>query len=50
MAGAELLLRLAFTPLELSVIIPIYNEESTLGELYPRVRNVLEGMALAGGY
>ena len=39
-----------FTPLELSVIIPIYNEESTLGELYPRVRNVLEGMALTGGY
>jgi glycosyltransferase involved in cell wall biosynthesis len=37
-------------PVELSVIIPIYNEEATLGELYPRVRAVLEGMRLAGDY
>ena len=39
-----------FAPVELSVIIPIYNEEATLGELYPRVRAVLEGMELPGGY
>ena len=35
---------------ELSVIIPIYNEETTLEELYPRVKAVLEGMNLPGGY
>jgi glycosyltransferase involved in cell wall biosynthesis len=38
------------TSLELSVIIPIYNEEATLGELYPRVKAVLEGMSLPGSY
>lgn len=36
--------------MDISVIIPIYNEEATIGELYPRVRAVLEGMALPGGF
>ena len=36
--------------MELSVIIPIYNEEANIGELYRRLTGVLDGMALAGGY
>ena len=35
---------------ELSVIIPIYNEESNIGELYQRLLSVLEPMQLAGGF
>jgi dolichol-phosphate mannosyltransferase len=35
---------------ELSVIIPIYNEEANIAELYRRLGGVLDGMALPGGY
>jgi len=35
---------------ELSVIIPIYNEETNIGELYRRLLSVLEPMALPGGF
>lgn len=36
--------------MDLSVIIPIYNEESNIAELYRRLHGVLDGMSLAGGY
>ncbi|MBF9235832.1 glycosyltransferase family 2 protein [Hymenobacter sp. BT683] len=36
--------------MELSVIIPIYNEEANIGELYRRLLSVLEPMALPGGF
>ncbi|OUJ73446.1 glycosyltransferase family 2 protein [Hymenobacter crusticola] len=36
--------------MELSVVIPIYNEESNIGELYERLLRVLEPMPLAGGF
>lgn len=36
--------------MDLSVIIPIYNEESNIAELYRRLHGVLDGMGLAGGY
>ncbi len=36
--------------MDLSVIIPIYNEEANIAELYRRLRGVLDGMALPGGY
>lgn len=36
--------------MDLSVIIPIYNEESNIAELYRRLQGVLDGMRLAGGY
>ena len=35
---------------DLSVIIPIYNEEANVTELYGRLRGVLDGMVLPGGY
>jgi glycosyltransferase involved in cell wall biosynthesis len=35
---------------ELSVIIPIYNEEANIAELYRRLSGVLDGMRLPGGY
>jgi dolichol-phosphate mannosyltransferase len=35
---------------ELSVIIPIYNEETNINELYRRLLGVLEPMALPGGF
>lgn len=35
---------------ELSVIIPIYNEEENIAALYDRLRSVLDPMHLAGGY
>jgi polyisoprenyl-phosphate glycosyltransferase len=35
---------------DLSVIIPIYNEEANIGELYRRLLSVLEPMALPGGF
>nr|WP_230688110.1 glycosyltransferase family 2 protein [Hymenobacter jeongseonensis] len=34
----------------MSVIIPIYNEEANIGELYRRLLSVLEPMALPGGF
>ncbi|GGG44351.1 putative glycosyltransferase YkcC [Hymenobacter glacieicola] len=37
-------------PVDLSVIIPIYNEEANIGSLYERLRSVLDPMALPGGY
>ncbi|WP_216679204.1 glycosyltransferase family 2 protein [Hymenobacter siberiensis] len=36
--------------MDLSVIIPIYNEESNIAELYRRLQGVLDGMSLSGGY
>ena len=36
--------------MELSVIIPIYNEETNIGELYQRLLSVLEPMPLPGGF
>ena len=36
--------------MELSVIIPIYNEETNIGELYRRLLSVLEPMPLPGGF
>ena len=36
--------------MELSVIIPIYNEEANIGELYRRLLSVLEPMTLPGGF
>ena len=36
--------------MDLSVIIPIYNEESNIAELYRRLHGVLDGMSLTGGY
>ncbi|UOQ98182.1 glycosyltransferase family 2 protein [Hymenobacter sp. 5317J-9] len=36
--------------MELSVIIPIYNEEPNIDELYRRLLSVLEPMALPGGF
>ena len=36
--------------MELSVIIPIYNEEANIGELHRRLLSVLEPMALPGGF
>lgn len=36
--------------MELSVIVPIYNEEANIGELYQRLRGVLEAMPLPGGF
>ncbi|MFC6222101.1 glycosyltransferase family 2 protein [Hymenobacter artigasi] len=36
--------------MDLSVIIPIYNEESNIAELYRRLQGVLDGMSLPGGY
>jgi len=35
---------------ELSVVIPLYNEDATLGELYQRLLRVLEPLALPGGF
>ncbi|NVO85572.1 glycosyltransferase family 2 protein [Hymenobacter sp. P5252] len=35
---------------DLSVIIPIYNEEANIAALYERLRGVLDPMALPGGY
>ncbi|RFP63361.1 glycosyltransferase [Hymenobacter lapidiphilus] len=35
---------------DLSVIIPIYNEEANIGTLYERLCEVLDPMALPGGY
>ena len=36
--------------MDLSVIIPIYNEEANIGALYDRLCGVLDPMALPGGY
>ncbi|WP_199797480.1 glycosyltransferase family 2 protein [Hymenobacter amundsenii] len=36
--------------MDLSVVIPIYNEEANLGPLYERLCGVLDPMALPGGY
>ena len=36
--------------MELSIIIPIYNEEANIGELYQRLLSVLEPMAVPGGF
>lgn len=36
--------------MDLSVIIPIYNEEANIEALYERLRGVLDPMALPGGY
>ena len=36
--------------MELSVIIPIFNEEANIDELYQRLLTVLEPMALPGGF
>ncbi|SDY15112.1 glycosyltransferase family 2 protein [Hymenobacter psychrophilus] len=36
--------------MDLSVIIPIYNEEANIGALYERLCGVLDPMALPGGY
>ncbi|QJX46927.1 glycosyltransferase family 2 protein [Hymenobacter taeanensis] len=36
--------------MDLSVVIPIYNEEANIALLYERLRAVVEGMALPGGY
>lgn len=36
--------------MDLSVIIPIYNEEANIGELHRRLLSVLEPMALPGGF
>ncbi|WP_199798375.1 glycosyltransferase family 2 protein [Hymenobacter lapidiphilus] len=36
--------------MDLSVIIPIYNEEANIGTLYERLCEVLDPMALPGGY
>ncbi|WP_317196896.1 glycosyltransferase family 2 protein [Hymenobacter properus] len=36
--------------MELSVVIPLYNEEANLGELYQRLLRVLEPLALPGGF
>lgn len=36
--------------MELSVVIPIYNEEANIGELYRRLTALLAPMALPGGY
>ncbi len=36
--------------MDLSVVIPIYNEEANLAPLYERLRGVLDPMALPGGY
>ena len=35
---------------DLSVIVPIYNEEANIAELHRRLTGVVEGMKLAGGY
>ncbi len=35
--------------MELSVVIPIYNEEANIGELYQRLVGVLDAMPLPGG-
>nr|WP_230679092.1 glycosyltransferase family 2 protein [Hymenobacter properus] len=40
----------AFIRVELSVVIPLYNEEANLGELYQRLLRVLEPLALPGGF
>ncbi|UYZ62084.1 glycosyltransferase family 2 protein [Hymenobacter weizhouensis] len=37
-------------PVDLSVIIPIYNEETNIAALYERLRGVLDPMPLPGGY
>ncbi|MCA8832427.1 glycosyltransferase family 2 protein [Hymenobacter pini] len=36
--------------MDLSVIIPIYNEEANIAALHERLSNVLDGMPLPGGY
>ena len=36
--------------MDLSVIVPIYNEEANIIELHRRLTGVVEGMKLAGGY
>ena len=36
--------------MELSVIVPIYNEEANIGELYQRLLGVLEALPLPGGF
>lgn len=36
--------------MELSVVIPIYNEEANIGELYQRLLGVLDAMPLPGGF
>ncbi len=36
--------------MELSVIVPIYNEEANIGELYQRLLGVLDALPLPGGF
>ena len=36
--------------MDLSIIIPIYNEEANIAELHRRLTGVVEGMKLVGGY
>lgn len=36
--------------MDLSIVIPIYNEEANIAALYERLRGVLDAMALPGGY
>ena len=36
--------------MDLSIIIPIYNEEANIAELHRRLGGVLDGLALPGGY
>lgn len=36
--------------MDLSIIIPIYNEEANIAELHRRLTGVAEGLKLAGGY
>ncbi len=36
--------------MDISVVIPIYNEEANITELHRRLRAVLEGLRLPGGY
>ena len=36
--------------MDLSVVIPIFNEEANIGELHRRLTALLEPMALPGGY
>ncbi len=36
--------------MDLSIVIPIYNEEANIAELHRRLGGVLDGLALPGGY
>ena len=36
--------------MEMSIIVPIYNEEATIGEFRRRLLRVLESMTLPGGF